>query len=280
MGGGIIRHQVVGVARRHQRQTEAVRNRNRALLAHPLDVQPVVLNLDVEVRSEQSREPLRHLLRLVELVTEDAFAKLARRAAAQADEPLLVRFEQLLVDPRHVVQPFKECDRRHLDKVAKAGVVAGQERQVIRRVAALGPGGPLAPVAGRDVGLVANDRVDARRLALAVKLDRPIEVAVVGEGQRVHAAGLGVRNEFGDAIRAVEQAVMAVTVQMHERPIRHATPLANKASGTTRLYDRTVSRQLQAQLQSRLKSRLGGLPGMSFWQGRELEANSRSLPAR
>ena len=55
-------------------------------------------------------------------------------------------------------------------------------------------------------------------LALLVELERPVQVAVVGERQGVHALLFGPLDQLGDRAGAVEQAVVAVAMQMNERP--------------------------------------------------------------
>ena len=157
----------------------------------------------------------RQLFRLVELVLEDELAELAGGAAAETNDAFFVGFEQFLVDARDVVIALQEGDGGHLDEVAEAGAVLGQQRQVEAGLAAAGRA-PFGALAGGDVGFVADDRVEAGRLAFPVELDGAVEVAVVGQGEGVHALRLGVGRQFREAVGAVEQAVMAVAVQMNE----------------------------------------------------------------
>jgi hypothetical protein len=220
VGGGVGLAQVVGVAGRHQRQAEPVGDGDGTRGALLLDVQAVVLDLDVEVVAEDAVEPAGQLRRLVDLVLEDVLAELARGAAGQADQALLVRFEQLLVDARDVVVALQEGDGGHLDEVLEAGAVAGQQGEVVAGVAAAA-GLAVGALAGGDVRLVADDRVEAGRLALAVELDGAVQVAVVGQGQGVHAQLPGPRHQLGHAAGPVEQAVVAVTVQVDEGTVGH-----------------------------------------------------------
>ena len=103
-------------------------------------------------------------------------------------------------------------------RLLEPGGVAGQQRQVEAGIAAAA-GLALGALAGGDVGLVAEDRIEAGCGAFAVELDGAVQVAVIGQGQGVHAQFLGVRDQLGDAAGAVEQAVMAVAVQMNERDV-------------------------------------------------------------
>src|SRR5437764_454922 len=68
----------------------------------------------------------------------------------------------------------------------------------------------------RNIGLVTNDRVDPRLLALLVKLDRAVEVAVIGQRDRVHPQAFDVRDQLGNAVGPVEQTVVAVAMEMNE----------------------------------------------------------------
>ena len=58
-------------------------------------------------------------------------------------------------------------------------------------------------------------------LAGLIELERPVEVAVVGQGQGVHAQLFGLLDQSFDRAGAVEQAVVAVAVQMNKRLAAH-----------------------------------------------------------
>ena len=79
----------------------------------------------------------------------------------------------------------------------------------------------VGALVGSDVGLVADDGVEARSLALAVKLDGPVEVAMVGDGHGIHAQLLDVFDQFRDTAGTVEKTVMSMAVQMNKGPHRH-----------------------------------------------------------
>ena len=68
----------------------------------------------------------------------------------------------------------------------------------------------------RDVRLDADDRLDACLAGRDVEVDGAVERAVVGEGQRRHPELLRSCDEVGDAGQPVEQAVLAVRVEMDE----------------------------------------------------------------
>ena len=146
-------------------------------------------------------------------------AELARHAAAEADQPFAVRGQHLLVDPRLAIEAFEEGGRRQLDQVLEADAVLGQQRQMVTGLFVLADFAFVPPIARRDVGFVADDRVDAGRLGLLIELQRAVQIAVVGQGQGVHAQRLGLLDQRPDRAGAVQQAVMAMAVQMDERAV-------------------------------------------------------------
>ena len=148
--------------------------------------------------------------------------ELAGDAAAQAEEPLVVGLQQLAVDPGLEIEPFQEGLRGELHEVLEARAIGGQQREVEAGLLAAA-GVFLGAAAGGDVGLQAEDRVDAQFLRLPVELHRPVQVAVVGQGQGVHLQGLGPVEQAADRARPVQEAVVAVTVQVGEGMAAHGT---------------------------------------------------------
>ena len=99
--------------------------------------------------------------------------------------------------------------------------VLGQQRDVIGRLLAPAAGRFLdEAAAGRDVGLDAQHRIDAQFLRLLIELQRAVQIAVIGERERVHLQVFRPLQERGDLARPVQKAVMAVAMQMRKR--RHA----------------------------------------------------------
>src|SRR5262249_18041426 len=201
----------------------------RPLGTKPLHFQAVVLNLDVKVVTEHPSEPLGQTGGFVELVLEHQLTEFAGGAAAQADNSLTMRGEQFLINAGNVVIALQESDGGHLREVAESGAVARQEREMVARFAA-SPGFAVAPLAGGDVRLVADDRIDGCLAALAIEFDGPVEVAVVRQSAGVHAQFLDASSQLGNAAGPVEQAVMAVAVQVNERALRHVAPSTSRAT--------------------------------------------------
>ncbi len=79
----------------------------------------------------------------------------------------------------------------------------------------------VVAIAGRDIGLAAEDQLDVVRLRLGVEVDRPEHVAVVGDRDGVHPELADLREQVFDADRPVEQAVLRVKMEMTERARGH-----------------------------------------------------------
>ncbi len=225
MRDAVFLPQIMGVAGRHQRQTELVGDVDGPLGTELLDLQAVVLDLDEEPFLEDPGEILRQLPGLVHAVFEDEVAELGGGAPAETDDALAARLQQLLVDARLVVVAFEERQRRHLDEVLKPGRVLRQQSEMMVD-GVVGFGVAFARFAvgalGRgDVGFIADDRIEAGGLAFLVELDGAEEIAVIRQGDGGHALLFDMGDEFGNAAGSVEQAVMAVAVEMHERTLGH-----------------------------------------------------------
>jgi hypothetical protein len=177
----------------------------------------------VQVVPEHLVEPPGQLLGLLRLVLEEVLVELPGQAPAQADESFGVGFEDLPVDPRVVVEPLQEGDAGELDEVLEPGGVLGEQGEVGVSVLLLAAA-LLPAVPGGQVRLVADDRVDAALLALGVELDRPVQVAVVGDGAGGHAQLLGLLDQLGDAVEAVQQGVVGVQVEVGELAVGHRRP--------------------------------------------------------
>jgi len=86
-----------------------------------------------------------------------------------------VLFEHLLVDARDVVVALQVCDRRQLYEILEAVDVLREQREVVARFAAF-LHGAVGPGRRRDVGFIANDRIEPGVLALLVELDSAEEM--------------------------------------------------------------------------------------------------------
>ena len=226
VGVGVLVPQVVAVVGGDQRDPGALRQRAHALADLILDLEAVVLDLEVEVPGpEHLAVEHRGAERAVGVVVDEIARHLTLGAGRQRDQALGVRREQLVVDARLVVEALEEGERREAHEVLEAALVARQEHQVVRRL----PGAVVAAPAG-DVGLHAQDRLDAGLPGRLVELHGPEQGAVVGEGQGRHAELGGPLHHAGDRARAVEQRVVAVVVEVDELGLLHGASCARGRS--------------------------------------------------
>lgn len=218
MCAGVVLVEVVGIVGGDQRQSHLVGDVHGALETHALDFDVRVLNLHVEAVTEDFDVPFGELAGLVHFFGEDQLGEFAGRAAGEADQPFAVPLQQFLVDPRLVVKTFEVRGGRHLDEVVKAGLIHGQQREVRLGFLHLGRGFVRAMSWG-DVGLVADDGLELVGSALVVEVHGPVDVAVVGHGDGVHAHAFDLLDEVANAIGPVQQAVLRVAVQVNERAV-------------------------------------------------------------
>ena len=211
MRSGVLTRGVVDVVRGREVQVQVFREADEALNALLLLGQAVVLHLDeVVVPSEYLQVAASGRQGRLLVAGEEMMTDLSGRAAAERDEAVLVLGEPFEVNPGSVVKPFEVRRGGELDQVPIAANIFGQERQVERGV--FDPTGRMAFLAAarRDVGLVSDDRLHPGVAHRTIELDRPEEVAMVGQGEGFHAVLDGESSQVLDPARAIEQAEVAM----------------------------------------------------------------------
>src|SRR5207245_6341504 len=151
--------------------------------------QRVALDRQIEPIAEDGLEIPYLAARLVHVATADSAWHRARHAGGERDQSLAVRLEQGLVDARVVVEAVGERLAAQIAEVAVAGVVSRQKHQVVAYPLAL----VAHPLLARDVGLEADDGLDAVLLRLLIEIDDAEHVPVVGDRYGTHP---GLRATF------------------------------------------------------------------------------------
>ena len=219
---------VVQVVADHRPQVQLLAELDQVAADPRLDVELVVHQFEEEVvRTEDVPVVGGGLARLVELADAQPGLDLAGRAAGRRDDPLGVPLQQLPVGARLVVVPLKAGQRPEPEQVAQPVGVLGEHRHVGVRPAAgdvvlpaVGPAHPAAvePRGTRgEIGLDADDRLDAGRDRLLVEVVGAVQVAVVGHRQGRHAQPVGLGEQVLQPRRTVEHRVLGVDMQMYER---------------------------------------------------------------
>ena len=173
---------VVQVVRDDEGQARLGGEAQQLLVQASLLGQPVILEFEVEpVLAEDVAVLAGELAGQLPVVDLEGARDLAAEAGAQSDEALAVLREVLAVDPGLVVVAVEVGVGDEPTQVLVADEVLGQQDQVER----LGVG--LALLVGHrppgDVGLDADDRLDPLRVRRLVEGDRPVQGAVVGDGE-------------------------------------------------------------------------------------------------
>ena len=210
--------QVVDVVGGHERQVQLAGQGQDALVDDLLLLDTLVLHLQEEVaRAQDVAQPRRRFQRRPRLFDLERARHLPLQAAAEADEPLGVLGQQILVDSRPVVEPFGIARRHQLDQVLVALVGLGQQHQVV----GFGLRSALLEAAAlRHVDLAAEDRLDAAGARVVVEDHRREHVAVLGDRERRHVELDRFVQQLVDAAGAVEERKLGVQVQVNE--VRHS----------------------------------------------------------
>ncbi|MEY3458235.1 MAG: hypothetical protein RL215_1392 [Planctomycetota bacterium] len=186
-----------------------------AFEAVSLDFESGVLDFEIEAISEDAGVPFDKFAGFVVLIGEEEPGEFGGGAAGEADDTFAAFFEEWAVDARFVVEALEVGGGGQPDEVIEAGAIHGEQCEVCGGLL-LASGGAIGPEAWCDVGFVTDDGANATGFAGVVEFDGAVEVAVIGDGDGVHAMRFDMGNEFGDAIDAIEKAVMGVAVEVSE----------------------------------------------------------------
>jgi hypothetical protein len=94
----------------------------------------------------------------------------------------MMLLEKFLIHPRLIVESFKVCFARKLDQILIAGQVPGEQNQMV--IIVVGKPAVLLGMTAPQchIGFAPDDGLDACVFGLAIELDCPKHVAVVGHG--------------------------------------------------------------------------------------------------
>ena len=227
MRRGVLLAGVVQVVGGHHRQVEVLGQPEQVGPDPGLDLEAVLHQLEEVVAGPEDVAELgRGGPRLVVLAEPQEGLHLARGAAGGGDQPLRVRLQQLAVHAGLVEEALEAGPAVEAEQVVHPGRVLGQQRHVGEGAAAghvvaaalapLDPGPVAAVGARRDVGLDADDRLDAGLGGLLPEVVGAEDVPVVGHRQRGHAHPGRLREQVVQPGRAVEHGVLGVRVQVDE----------------------------------------------------------------
>ena len=225
----VLGPRVVEVVRRDHRHADLVRELDLVAQDRALIGEAVVLQLDeVPVGAEDVAVGRGRRARAIPLPRDELHPDLGGQAPGQAQQALGVLGQQLLVHPGAVIEALEVGLGDELEEVAVAGLVLGEQGQVVVLLLRLARCA-VEPRSGGDVGLHADDRLDPDGPGRLVELERAEHRAVVGHRERRHVVGqrLGEHRGGGgvglrrfDPCRAVQQRVFGVGMEVDE-PLRH-----------------------------------------------------------
>jgi hypothetical protein len=103
----------------------------------------------------------------------------------------------------------------NLNQIAITGVVLRQQQQVEGAVVELRV--LILHTARRQISFHPDDRTQPGFARRTMEIDDAVHHAVVGQGQRRHAQGLGLRHQIRDVAEPVQHRVLGMDVKVNER---------------------------------------------------------------
>jgi hypothetical protein len=212
----VLGRQEVRVVRGDDGQPELIGEREDLCVELRLTRRVVRLDLEVVAAVEEVRVPLGRGARALGVAGDEVAGDLAGHARRRDDDPLVVAGQDLAVDARAVVEALRVADRGELDEVLVADAVTGEQHQMVVRPLALSRPGAVAAVAGGDVGLHPQNRLDPLLPRGLVEGPRAEHAPVVGEREPRHLVLLGLSDQVVDAVGPVEERVLRVRMEVDE----------------------------------------------------------------
>ncbi len=249
----IVVPQEVRVVRGDDGQPEVVGQRQHLRVQRGLAFAGVRLHFEVVAIPEQLCVPRRRLTGLGDAVVHEVGGHLAGETGGGDDESLAVGRQQFAVDPWLRIEAFGVSQRAELDQIAIPLQITGKQHEVVVRFDARGGSAAGATVAGRDVGLHAQDGLDAGLSRLFLELPGGVHVTVICNRQRGLLVELRALDQIIDAIGAVEERILGVAMQVDER--HGPRKIADHPSAH---HDRTVAARRRGVLSWRLLRRVTG----------------------
>ena len=127
--------------------------------------------------------------------------------------------QQLLVDPRLVVEPLRVSRADELHQISIADIAGGENDQVVVRARVGGLIFHARLVEARSIGdihLAADDRLHADRVHGVVELDRAEHIAVIRDGAGRHPQLSDFRGQWLGPGGAVEERILSVEMKVNE----------------------------------------------------------------
>ena len=127
----------------------------------------------------------------------------------------MVFLQEFLIHPGFVIKSFEIGLARQFDEVMVALEIGGQQNQMI--IVVVGQQAlALSPAARREIGFTPDDGLHPLGRSLFIEVDGAEEVAVVRDGERGLLKIADLLEQRIQLIRAVQQAVLGVEVQVNE----------------------------------------------------------------
>ena len=123
--------------------------------------------------------------------------------------------QQFLVNAGLVIEALEMRGGNELDQIAIA-IRIDCEKGQMEGGFLCGRGVAIPQRTGRHVRLTADDRPNSSLFRRLVKLDRTVEIAMIGNGDRRHSEFSGLSDKVFRPNRTVQQGIFRVAMQVNE----------------------------------------------------------------
>ena len=178
----------------------------------------MALQFDVEIFPKEVEPPAEFLLRLFFFTVQYGLRYLRSDAAAGGYQPLVMFFDQLLIDAWEFgVQALDKTQGTELGQVLIPFLVFGQQQLVVAIIFFTLSAGKrfLVPVV-HQVKFTANNGFEVAAFGLRHKLKSAEHITVVGQGDAFLPIAGSLVHHSADLCGSVQQRILSVAMQVYE----------------------------------------------------------------
>ena len=187
--------------------------------------QAVVLQFNIKIVAKYALEPERKRTRIIIAAVQQRLRYAARKARGKADNPFVILFKYIVINPRLIIKPVHKSYRAQFHKVFIARLILGKQNKVVIFPCAL----PIVKRGRRNIGFHAEYGFYALLCAFLIEIYHAVHHAVICYGNGIHAQFLRARNKRRYFGCPVKQAVYRMHMQMRKTAHIFSSPVPSIA---------------------------------------------------
>ena len=199
----ILGTDIMHIVSRNKLQPRLLTHAQKPLINDLLRINTMILKLKIEmIRSEDLRQTQCFLLGFLIKALTQIRRNNARQTGTERNDALMIFLEHLRIHSRLIIKPLRKPDRDNLHQIGIPKIILCQKHQMV--ISILPP--DILPIKARPrchINLTADHRIDSFLFRRPVEINHPIHIAMVGNGDILHAKFLRPAHQLADLTGAI-----------------------------------------------------------------------------